>query len=306
MAILSYANTVGQKPSIREALIMNGVKTAPLVEMLKSKSINSFVHSWLTDRYRDPKDNARLEISSVGETPKDTKKKTTNHCQIIINEIKVSKRAEDVAQYSGNELNRQIAKVGAEHIKDIEYAMLGLGQADVFNAPVAMSDTTPAKMAGFFYFVPNTNKIDAAGAEFTLDELHKLIEPVWKIGGIDNGNFKILMGSLLKGKVNTWIKENNALKIDVKDNKLDPRITRIATDFGEVDIVLHRLFAGDKLKDKVLLGNFDEATLCYLRDTEIENVSTDETATIKRYYTDVTLEVANADYFASGSGYKVK
>lgn len=305
MAILSYANTVGQKPSIREALIMNGVKTAPLVEMLKSKSINSFVHSWLTDRYRDPKDNARLEISSVGETPKDTKKKTTNHCQIIINEIKVSKRAEDVAQYSGNELNRQIAKVGAEHIKDIEYAMLGLGQADVFNAPVAMSDTTPAKMAGFFYFVSNTNKIDAAGAEFTLDELHKLIEPVWKIGGIDNGNFKILMGSLLKGKVNAWIKENNALKIDVKDNKLDPRITRIATDFGEVDIVLHRLFAGDKLKDKVLLGNFDEATLCYLRDTEIENVSTDETATIKRYYTDVTLEVANADYFASGSGYKV-
>lgn len=303
--IVSHENTVGHKPSIREALIMNGVKTAPLVEMLKSKSISNYAHSWLSDRYAEPKDNAQLEVSKVGATPKDTKKKTSNFCQIIKNEVKVSFRAENVAQYSGNELNRQIAKVGAEHLKDIEYALLGLGNTDLTDAPKAMTDSQAAKMAGFFYFVPSANRVDAGGAEFTLEKLHELIEPVWKIGGIDDGNFKILLGSKLKAIINQWIEKNNALKIAVENNKLDPRITTIATDFGNVDIILHRLFAGDALKDKVLLGNFDEATICYLNDTELMDVSTDETATIKRYYTDVTLEVANADYFASGSGFKV-
>lgn len=300
--ILSYENMVGDRPSIREALIMSGVATAPIVSMLKTKKIGNFVHAWLNDKYADPKENANLEVTGVGETPKDTKQKTTNVCQILKSEVKVSWRKQDINQYVGDELNRQVAKVGKEHIKDLEFALLGLNHNDVFAKYVDMSDTAAAKMAGFWYFIPNDNQKDFGGTDFTLEQLHEIIQPVWEKGGVDDGKFKIFMGAGLKAKVNKWIEANSSLRVKVDNNTIDPRVTRIVTDFGEVDVVLHRLFQNDKLKDKVLCGNFSDSHICYLHDTKLEEVSTDETATIKRFYTDATLEVGNAYYFASGKG----
>ena len=112
------------------------------------------------------------------------------------------------------------------------------------------------------------------------------------------------MGSALKNKVNGWLDTIPHLRTIVEDGTVSPLITKIETDFGTVDIYLHRLFAGDKLKDKVLLGKFDEAKIGYLTETYLEDVATSKTATLERYYTDATLEITNADYFACGSGLK--
>ena len=300
--ILSYENVVGDRPSIREALIMSGVSTAPIVSMLKTKKVGNFIHGWLNDRYADAKENANLEVTGVGATAKDTKQKTQNVCQILKSEVKVSWRKQDINQYVGDELNRQVAKVGKEHIKDLEFALLGLNHADIFSKYVDMSDTAAAKMAGFWYYIPNENRATFTADTFSLDDLHKIIQPVWEKGGVDDGAFKIFMGAELKAKVNKWIADEKVYRIDFNNGELDSRVTRIATDFGNVDIVLHRLFQNDKLKNRVLCGNFNESTICYLHDTKLEDVSTDETATIKRFYTDATLEVANPHYFACGEG----
>lgn len=311
--ITSFNNQVSHKPSVREAIIMQGVKSAPIVQMLKSKSIASYKHAWLSDRYADPKDNAQLEVSQMTEGVKPTKQKTFNNCQIITNYLDISERQKHIAQYGGDELSYQRAKRGIEHIKDIEYAILGLGNNALFDKPVDMTDTKQARMAGMFYFVPDSNRFnfdtnkDGAGddfVEFEYEHLLQMIEPVWRVGGVDDGKFVIFLGSLLKGRVNKWLQTNKSLRVDVKDGEYNPLITKIRTDFGTVDIHLHRLFAGDKLKDKVLLGNFDESTLCFLTDTKREVVSTEKTATIERFYTDLTVEVTNADYFACGAGLK--
>ncbi len=311
--ITSYNNGISHKPSIIDSIVKLGVKSAPLVETLGSKPISSYLHSWLSDRYRDPKDNAKLEVSDFTGGLAPTKSKTSNQCQILTNDVDVSKRQQDISQYGEDELPYQRAKVGIEHVKDLEYAILGLGNSDVFASPTAMTETVAGRMAGFFYFVPEAHRKDydtdggdnASGlVDFTFTHLQEIIQPVWEKGGVDDGSFRVYMGSALKNKVNGWLDTIPHLRTIVKDGTVSPLITKIETDFGTVDIYLHRLFAGDKLKDKVLLGKFDEAKIGYLTETYLEDVATSKTATLERYYTDATLEITNADYFACAKGLK--
>lgn len=309
--IVSYDsnNAVSHKPSIVEGIIKQGVANAPLIEMLGAKGISNFKHSWLTDKYRDAGDNSNLEVTSLGTTPTSTKQKTDNICQIVKNEFGVSWRQEKVAQYGEKELDYQRAREGIHHLKDKEYALLGLNHTDVYNAPIAGSATVAPKMAGIFYYVPTANKLvgdDGSGGieEFTLQSLHDLIEPLWKNGATDGGDtFNVIMGTVLKARVNSWLDDKPYLRVDVKDNRLDPRVTKIATDFGNIDIILHRLFTGDKLKDKIIAGDFSYAKLCYLDNTRLEPVSTDKTAVYERYYTDFTLEVTDNEKFACAENF---
>lgn len=309
--ITSYNNKISHKPSIIDAIIKQGVKNVPLLDALGSKDIASYHHSWLTDRYRDAKDNAQLEVSGFGDAITPTKQKTHNICQIVTNDLDVSWRQQDIAQYGEAELPYQRAKVGIEHAKDLEYQLLGLGNVDVFAEPKEMTSTQAGRMAGFFYFVPDEHRKkfgNGSGSvtpvEFTLNHLHQMLEPVWKRGGIDDGNFRVYMGNQLKNRVNGWIEKQPNLRQQFANGTISPLVTKIETDFGTIDIYLHRLFAGDALKDKVLIGNFDESKICYLRRTELSEISSEKTATFERYYTDFTLEVTNADYFACGTGLK--
>ncbi|MCI6988134.1 MAG: DUF5309 domain-containing protein [Campylobacter sp.] len=77
---------------------------------------------------------------------------------------------------------------------------------------------------------------------------------------------------------------------------------KIRTDFGKVEICLHRLFENDELKDKILIGNFNAVKLKYLIDTNLRNIPTDQTAYIKQFFTEFTIEVKNQDYFSCISG----
>lgn len=306
--ILSYNSGVGQKPSILDVIIKQGVSSTPILEMLGSKSISSYKHAWISDRYRDPSANSNLEVSGLGATPISTKQKTENVCQIIKNEFGVSQRQMELSMYGEDELPYQRKKVGVEHTKDIEYAILGLNNATVFDGFVEMTATVPAKMAGIFHFIPVAHRknFEDSGnpTDFTYTKLCEIIEPVWRLGGLDDERFNVIVSSALKAKINSWLETSPSMRVNVPDNKYDPRVTTIATDFGNVDIIMHRLFSDPKLNDKVLVGSFSEAKLAFLTKTKLMDVKTDKTAIYERYYTDLTLEVTNSDYFACGQGLK--
>lgn len=312
--ITTINNTVSQKPSIVDAIIKQGVATAPLLAMMGTGNISAPKHSWLNDRYRDGGDNAQLELSDLTENVTPTKTKTDNVAQIIKNEVGVSRRQLDMSQYGEKEWPYQVAKVGKEHLKDIEYAFLGLGHSGaqgVFSAPVNGTATVAPRMAGLFYYVPEAQRFvpdgvdiadDATYKDFTMDELHAFLEPLWLRGAMEDDTFTVLLGSKLKKKVNDFAKDyiikNN------KDHVFDPTVTEIVTDFGTVKFQLHRLFAGDALKDKLLAGKLSEAKAMYVTRTNFQDIPTSKTAKFGRYYTDVTLEVKNGDMFAAARGLK--
>lgn len=306
-------NTVAQKPSVVDAIIKQGVSTAPLVAMLGTGSIGAPTHSWINDRYSDASDKAALEVSDLNENVTPTKAKTSNHSQIIINEVGVSKRQMAMSQYGEKEWPYQVAKKGKEHLKDIEYALLGLGHSGgVESAPVAMTDSVAGRMAGLFYFVPTEQRyletgVDPADSntfvDLTMDRLHAFLEPLWTRGAMEDDTFTVLLGSKLKKKINDF-GANYLIKKASGESRFDPTIQEIVTDFGIIKLRLHRQFAGAALSDKMLAGKYNEARIMYVDRTEFDTLPTSKTAKFGRYYTDATLEVKNGDMFASAKGLK--
>ena len=306
-------NTVAQKPSIVDAIIKQGVSTAPILAMIGTGSIGAPKHSWINDRYRDAEDKASLELTDLDESITSTKAASENVAQIVKNEVGVTTRQMAMSQYGEKEWPYQVAKIGKEHLKDMEYAFLGLGHAGgVESAPVEMTDAIPARMGGFFHFVPAEQRyvpdgVDTADpltfVDLSMDELHAFLEPLWLRGAMEDDTFTVLVGSALKNKINNFATDY-LVKRASGEATFNPTIQEIVTDFGTVKFQLHRLFAGDALKDKMLAGKFGEARAMYIDQTSFTDVPTSKTAKFGRYYTDATLEIKNGDMFASGKGWK--
>ncbi|MEA1916867.1 MAG: DUF5309 family protein [Campylobacterota bacterium] len=315
--ISTLVNGVVQKPSIVDAIIKQGVATAPLIEMLSSGTLTAPKHSWLNDRYEDAKDNAHLELSDLDENIAPTKTKTENISQILKKDIGVTRRQMSMSQYGGKEWEYQVAKKGKEHLKDIEFALLGLGHVGgVFSAPVAGTATKAPRMGGLFYFVPNEQRQDFSSdkdgdnttgilTDFSMDTLHSFLEPLWLRGAMEDDTFTVLLGSKLKQSVNRvcadYLVKDGSGKAD---GTFNPTIQKIETDFGTVKFRLHRQFAGDALADKMLAGKFNEARIMYIERTSFGELPTTKTAKYGRYYSDLSLEVKNGDMFASAEGLK--
>lgn len=307
MALTTYKNTTNQKPSVLDAIVLQGPSQVPFLKWLGRGKVSAPKHAWFIDRLRDAGANAHLEITDVDENTVDTKQMIDNITQIVKNEFGLSRKELDNARYGQKEWPYRVAKVGKEHAKDLEFALLGLHNDSVFDTYTQPSDTQPAKMAGLFHYVPDHNKQDFADSgnptDFTYDKLHQILEPVWEVGGLEDESFMIVMGSGLKHKLNQFAKDYLIKDMD-KNGKYDPTLSQVVTDFGTVNVKIHRLFNHEKLRDKVLVAKLSEARLMFFTDTEFTEPPTSKTARFGRYYTDFTLEVQKPDYFACGTGLK--
>lgn len=306
MPLTTYNNTVNQKPSVLDAIILQGVSTTPFLDWFGRGKLNAPKHSWFVDRYRDAQANANLEITDINENTVDTKQMLDNVTQIIKNEFGLSRKELDNARYGKKEWDYRVAKHGKEHVKDIEYALLGLHNASVFDNYTLPSDTQASKMAGIFKFVPTTNRKnfkDANGnsTAFTYDKLSEILQPVWEVGGIEDESFMLVCGTNVKKAINSFAGSQYFRNLK-NDNEFDPTLYLLETDFGTIKVKMHRLFNDPKLRDKVLVGKLSEARAMFFTDTEFTEPPTSKTARFGRYYTDLTLEVQNPDYFACGEG----
>lgn len=308
MALTTYNNTVNQKPSIIDSIILQGVYKTPFLEWFGRGKVNAPKHSWFIDRYRNAAANANLEITDIQENTVDTKQMVDNVTQIIKNEFGLSRKELDNARYGKKEWDYRIAKVGKEHVKDIEYALLGLHNNSVFDAYTVGSDTQASKMAGIFKYIPSAHRQDfkdgsGNATDFTYDKLSEILQPVWEVGGLEDESFMLVCGTNAKKAINRFAGDQYFRNLK-NDNKFDPTLYELETDFGTIKVKMHRLFNDPKLADKVLVGKLNEARIMFYTDTEFTEPPTSKTAKFGRYYTDLTLEVQNADYFACGEGIK--
>ncbi len=306
MALLSYGNQTNQKPSILDAIILQGVHKTPFLEWMGRGSVAAPKHSWILDRYRDAAENANLEITDIEENTTDTKYMKDNVVQIIKNDYGLSDEEAQNAKYGQKEWAYRTAKEGKEHTKDIEYALLGLHHDSVFDTYVEGTPTTEAKMAGLFHYIESDHRQDYTDSEgnptpFTYDRLSEILQPIWEKGGLDDQSFQLTVSPKLKKAINRFAGDQyfRPLK-DAK--KFDPTLYELETDFGTVRVKMHRLFANAKLEDKVLAGKLDEAKIMFKIATYHKDLPTSKTAKFGRYYTSMTLEMKAPDYFACGTG----
>jgi len=286
--------SVGAKPSILELVRMQGATKTPFLNAIGKGSVSNILHSWLTDSVDSATDNAQLEISGVGSTPEGTKQKTSNVTQILKNEVKVSMSQGAVSTYGKDELAHQLEKGATKHALDIERALFGLHNSDKFDSYTErVANSAAAKMAGVFNYVPVAHREANGSSDTALDQagFEALLLPIWENNN-DADELTMYCSATLKSKINAFMKDyiihNN------KDNTIDYRATKIITDWGVVNVVPHRMFTTANSLDKSLLA-FDPAALAFktLISTSLKDVPTEDTAVVKRYYTEGTLEVSD-------------
>ena len=311
MALLSYGNQVNQKPSILDAIILQGVHKTPFLEWVGRGSVSAPKHSWILDRYRDAGENTNLEITDIEENTIDSKYMKDNVVQIIKNDYGISDEEIQNAKYGQQEWSYRTSKVGKEHTKDLEYALLGLHNASVFDTYTVGTPTTPAKMAGIFNYIEDGHKklYDTVGdgtgldTSFTYDRLSEILQPIWEKGGLEDQSFQLTISPTLKKTINGFAGDTFFRRVK-DEKKFDPTLYELETDFGTVRVKMHRLFANTKLSNTVLAGKLDEAKLMFKIATKFTQPPTSKTAKFGRYYTSMTLEMKNPDYFACATGLK--
>jgi len=284
--------SVGAKPSVLDIVKLQGATKTPLLNMIGKGSVKNILHSWITDQVRAAGSNAQLEVSGVGATPDGTKQKTSNVTQIIKNEVMISMSQEAVDVYGKDELKHQLEKGALEHALDIEYSLFGLHNADKFDSYTErVANTTAAKMAGIFNYVPTSHRNDNSGTPRTLDmsAFEDVILPLWENNN-STGNIKLFCSPLLQKRINEFAKDY--IQHKNRDNTVDYRIMTVMTSWGNVDVIPHRFFTAANSLENTMLA-LDPSSVAYktLIPTKLTDVPTEDTAVIKRYYTEGTLEV---------------
>jgi len=309
MALTQLGNTVNQKPSILDAIILQGVHKTPFLEWLGRGNVAAPKHAWIMDRYRDAGANSNLEITDIDENTTDSKYMKDNIVQIIKNDFGISDEEMQNAKYGTKEWAYRVAKIGKEHTKDLEYALLGLHNTSVFDPYTVGTATTASKMAGIFHYIEASHKLqyDSAGngtgtpTALTYARLSEILQPIWEKGGIEDESFSLTVSPTIKQTINGFA--GNQFLRPLKDGKtFDPTLYLLETDFGTVKVKMHRLFADPKLKNVVLAGKLDEAKLMFKIATKFSEPPTSKTARFGRYYSSATLEMKHPDYFACATG----
>lgn len=313
---------VGLVPSVYDKIILIGADETPLLSMIGTQNVSGITHTWITDTLAKPKHNAKLEISDFTDERKSTKQETLNAVQIFTSEVSVSRTAQAVKTYGGKELEREVAKRAKEHKLDIEYAMFGLGRdsnakVSVFKEPTRRDESTPAVMAGMFYYIAkgasawdsagsigrrgnvlafdSTKNWSGSASELTEERLNEVLQTIYNSGAKPKDVF---IGANLKAAINKMA--TRQLGNEKTSNRY---LSTLDTDFGVINFHLHRFLNKENgLDDVIIAGDFEYMKNGLLIPTTLNDVPTSKTAIFKRYYTECCLCVLNADAFAIGVG----
>lgn len=193
-----------------------------------------------------------------------------------------------------------------------------------------------SQMAGIFHYLANTGKLqseidsgnfrdlqdwsnkwlgniktfdsagDMTGTKTTIDRKHinELIRKMTDYGVKPvNGAFDLYCGGDLLETITDMYKDLR--RGTMQDKEIGYQVEVIITPFGKARIQYHQDFnAANGLEDVLLIGNFSYAQKSFLTDTYKTNPSSDTTADLVRYYSDMTLAIRNAFAFSAGFGLK--
>jgi len=206
----------------------------------------------------------------------------------------------------------------------------------IFRSGEGTNPADTSQMAGIFHYIANTdlsqsdinssnfrdlsdfsngwlghikafdNKADWTGTAQPIDRkhIHQLIRKITDIGvKANNGAFDLYCGGDLLESIMDMYKDHR--QMSMKDKEIGYLVETIITPFGRARVHYHSEFNNKNgLGDVILCGNFTYLQKAFLTPTKKEEPSTNETAKLYRFYTDMTLAVRNAYAFAAGVGLK--
>ena len=127
---LKTFDQVGKKEDVEDIIYDISPTDTVFLSSIGTSTAKATLHQWLQDSLATPAANALVEGADAGAASTVTQEVKTANTQIFGKVVQVSGTAESVEAYGrSSDLALAIAKAGKECKRDIEFAMVGNGQA---------------------------------------------------------------------------------------------------------------------------------------------------------------------------------
>jgi len=145
MANFTAYDQVGKKEDIADLITNISPTKTPFTAMTGSEGIHNIVHQWQEDALAAVTANAQIEGANAVTAVQVPTILRNNTTQILMDTASVTGTAEVMKTYGRDkELAYQLVKKSAQLKRNLEYAMVGSGQAQILG-----NDATARQMAGY-------------------------------------------------------------------------------------------------------------------------------------------------------------
>lgn len=304
---LTYTS-IGQREDLADVIYDISPTETPFVSNIPRVSSAAVLHEWQTDSLAAAATNRAVEGNDATAAGASPTVRLSNYCQISQKVVRVSgtNRAVNMAG-RGDEFSYQLAKVGKELKRDIEFALtrnqassagggttarslasveswLATNKAVAGGSASSSGATTPGFSSGT---VAAPTDASATGA-FTEADLKSIIAACWSAGGDPT---MLMVGSFNKraasafGGIATQYRENPQVGPGTIIGAADVYVS----DFGQLMIVPNR-FSRDQT---ALVLDMDYWALAELRSMEINPIAKTGDADTSQLICEYTLEARN-------------
>ena len=239
----------------------------PLTTLLMGRGqvvpANDITVSWREKELNTNRGTLKLEGADAGEVITSSRTTLDNVCQIIEKVTQVSGTARSLNPKGiGDVFDAEVNDRLIETKRDLEWYILN-------GTKTVESDGTPRQMAGLMNLVNENNVITTKGA-LTENHILDALQKMWEKGA--QGEYFAFVNASQKRAINDLAKANNNVRWVLDNgstaNVMGVSVSKIATDFGEVNIVLDRYMDNDK----ILTVDLDEVRIAELRPTFYEDL----------------------------------
>lgn len=302
--------------------------SAKMLNVAKKKKItDGKLYTYASYTSAPPKVNAHLEVTGLEPSPAVEYQTVSNALQILKTDVMVSHTMQAAARTDGKTtMAAEIVMKKQEHDNDLDYAIMKIGanptdkkevkKSFLSDYTIAIDNTQAGVMKGLGSLVANgaknfvngrqgniiafDDKSDWTGKPTQLKAMHlDYMARVLNESGITPN--KLFLGADLKEAFN-----HEMARIFKHDTKLVNNIESYANSYSpNIELILYHLLSeAYSLEDVVIMGDFSFFELCYLINTNIQNVITDKTAISKRIFTQATIALRNHKSIVIGVGLK--
>lgn len=254
MAQTQYQNTA-KLNDITDVITNISPDETPVMSLIgRASPARNVVHSWMQDKLRDPKANAKKEGFVYDTEIRQEPKLLDNICQIFSQGYGVSKTSQAVNRKNiKDKLGYAMRSAMKECALDVEYALINNSNK------VTGNDNTARQFGGLPYFI-TSNVFGNSGTSrnLTWDLINSSIESVKVAGGSPN----VIVTSLRNKRVISALLPIDTTRFQkAESKKVVSTVDVLVTDFGTLTIMPDRWLGNEDvyLLDAQYLG------LSYLR-----------------------------------------
>jgi hypothetical protein len=286
----------GNREDLLDVIYNVSPTDTPFTTGVPVENAQAVLHEWQTDSLADAAANAVAEGDDATTDAAAATTRLSNTCQIMDKVARVSGTQETVKKGGRvSEMDYQIAKRSLELLRDLEFNVVGVNNAEVTGSSGTarelgsitawITTNTSNGTSGSDGSLGNTARTDGTDRAFTESLLQAVLQSCFTNGGDPDC---IMVGAFNKRAVSGF--SGNATRdVGAEHGRLHSAISYFESDWGMLEIVPNRFMrAGD-----ALVIQKDMWAIAYLRQFRLYDLAKTGDSERKQLLLEATLESRN-------------